>query len=91
MVRSRNGWLTVGAAQLWAEAVQHESTATRMDGGGSEWTPWDGDQRGWTRMDVLPVDGMQEARGSSPLSSTSLMLWQVRGLLDGRPQAAGEI
>ena len=30
----------------------------------------DGDLRGWTRVDVLPPDGMQEVSGSSPLSST---------------------
>jgi hypothetical protein len=30
----------------------------------------DGDLHGWTRVDVLPPDGMQEVSGSSPLSST---------------------
>jgi hypothetical protein len=30
----------------------------------------DGDLRIWTRVDVLPPDGMQEVSGSSPLSST---------------------
>jgi hypothetical protein len=35
----------------------------------------DGDLRVWTRVDVLPPDGMQEVSGSSPLSST-----QVRSL-----------
>jgi hypothetical protein len=30
----------------------------------------DGDLRVWTRVDVLPPDGMQEVSGSSPLSST---------------------
>ena len=33
-------------------------------------TSRDGDLRGWTRADVLPADGMQEVRGSNPLSST---------------------
>jgi hypothetical protein len=33
--------------------------------------PQDGDLREGTRVDVLPVDGMQEVRGSNPLSSTS--------------------
>ena len=30
----------------------------------------DGGLHGWTRVDVLPPDGMQEVSGSSPLSST---------------------
>src|SRR5262245_15543585 len=30
----------------------------------------DGDLRRWTRVDVLPADGMQEAWGSNPHSST---------------------
>ena len=30
----------------------------------------DGDLQRWTRVDVLPPDGMQEVSGSSPLSST---------------------
>ena len=30
----------------------------------------DGDLRGWTRVDVLPPDGMQEVRSSNLLSST---------------------
>ena len=33
----------------------------------------DGDLRVWTRVDVLPPDGMQEVSGSSPLSSTGQM------------------
>ena len=51
-------------------AVQHESTATHTDGGGRGGTREDGDLRGWTCVDVLPPDGMQEVSGSSPLSST---------------------
>jgi hypothetical protein len=39
-------------------------------------TCWDGDLRGWTWVDVLPVDGMQEVRGSNPRSST-----QVRAII----------
>jgi hypothetical protein len=35
-------------------------------------TAWDGDLHRSTAVDVLPVDGMQEARGSSPLSSTQV-------------------
>jgi hypothetical protein len=34
------------------------------------WASWDGDLRGWTRVDVVPLYGMQEVWGSSPLSST---------------------
>ena len=33
-----------------------------------------GDLRVWTRVDVLPPDGMQEVSGSSPLSSTGQKL-----------------
>ena len=51
-------------------AVQHGSTATHQDAGGLAGTREDGDLRGWTRVDVLPPDGMQEVSGSSPLSST---------------------
>jgi len=50
--------------------VQRESTATGADLTGLERTPWDGDLHRCTAVDVLPADGMQEARGSSPLSST---------------------
>jgi hypothetical protein len=50
--------------------VQHGSTATHRDAGGLAGTREDGDLRGWTRVDVLPPDGMQEVSGSSPLSST---------------------
>ena len=49
-------------------AVQHESTATHADGGGRAGTGGDGDLRGWTQVDVLPPDGMQEVSGSSPLT-----------------------
>ena len=38
--------------------------------GGTRGTREDGDLQGWTRVDVLPPDGMQEVSGSSPLSST---------------------
>jgi hypothetical protein len=51
-------------------AVQHGSTATHLDAGGLAGTRKDGDLHGWTRVDVLPPDGMQEVSGSSPLSST---------------------
>jgi hypothetical protein len=51
-------------------AVQHGSTATHRDAGGLAGTREDGDLRGWTRVDVLPPDGMQEVSGSSLLSST---------------------
>src|SRR6266851_4110434 len=51
-------------------AVQQESTATGPDAGGPEWTWEDGDLRLYTRVDGLPLDGMQEVSGSSPLSST---------------------
>jgi hypothetical protein len=50
--------------------VQHGSTATHLDAGGRVGTREDGDLHGWTRVDVLPPDGMQEVSGSSPLSST---------------------
>jgi hypothetical protein len=53
-------------------AVQHGSTATGPDRGESWWMPQDGDLREGTRVDVLPVDGMQEVRGSNPLSSTQV-------------------
>ena len=70
----------VGAGQgfIWARlglpagmsAVQQESTATGADAGGRIGRRGDGDLHGWTRVDVLPPDGMQEVSGSSPLSST---------------------
>src|SRR6266516_573838 len=75
------GWLG-GAPVAWdrhvllvevcrgAAAVQQESTATGADVGGRAGTREDGDLRRYTLVDVLPGDGMQEARGSSPLSST---------------------
>jgi hypothetical protein len=50
--------------------VQRESTATGADLTGRARTSWDGDLHRRTAADVLPADGMQEARGSSPLSST---------------------
>jgi hypothetical protein len=49
-------------------AVQQESTATGADAGGRARTREDGDLHRWTRVDVLPPDGMQEVSGSSPLS-----------------------
>jgi hypothetical protein len=33
------------------------------------WASWDGDLRGWTRVDVVPLYGMQEVWGSSPLTT----------------------
>ena len=51
-------------------AVQQRSTATGPDGGGPWETLRDGDLRGWTRVDALPRDGMQEVWGSNPHSST---------------------
>jgi hypothetical protein len=53
-------------------AIQHGSTATHPDAGGLAGTREDGDLHGWTRVDVLPPDGMQEVSGSSPLSSTQV-------------------
>ena len=50
--------------------VQRESTATGADLTGLVRTLWDGDLRRQTYVDVLPADGMQEVRGSNPLSST---------------------
>ena len=52
-------------------AVQQESTAAGLDSGGPVRTSWDGDLRVWTVVDVLPLDGMQEVRGSNPRSSTA--------------------
>ena len=54
--------------------VQQESTATGADLTGLVRTLWDGDLHRSTRVDVLPGDGMQEARGSSPLSSTPVQI-----------------
>ena len=51
-------------------AVQQESTATGADLTGRARTSWDGDLHRRTAVDVLPADGMQEVRGSNPLSST---------------------
>jgi hypothetical protein len=58
--------------------VQQESTATGADLTGRARTSWDGDLHRRTAVDVLPADGMQEARGSNPLSST---FPQFKGLL----------
>jgi Sigma-70 region 2 len=68
LVRASSGATTGGAARMGA--VQHGSTATHPDAGGLAGTREDGDLHGWTRVDVLPPDGMQEVSGSSPLSST---------------------
>jgi hypothetical protein len=68
LVRASSGAATGGTARV--EAVQHGSTATHPDAGGLAGTREDGDLHGWTRVDVLPPDGMQEVSGSSPLSST---------------------
>jgi hypothetical protein len=50
--------------------VQQGSTATCLDSGGLLGTCRDGDLRWWTSVDGLPLDGMQEVRGSNPRSST---------------------
>jgi hypothetical protein len=55
--------------------VQHESTATGTDLEGRGYTLGDGDLRGWTWVDVVPVVCKQGVRGSSPLSSTG---WSSR-------------
>jgi hypothetical protein len=68
LVRASSGTRLVLLAGM--AAVQHGSTATHLDAGGLAGTWEDGDLRGWTRVDVLPPDGMQEVSGSSPLSST---------------------
>jgi hypothetical protein len=47
-------------------AVQHRSTATHPDAGGRTGTREDGDLHGWTRVDVLPPDGMQEGQRFEP-------------------------
>ena len=60
------------AQRHWLSAVQQENTATGLDSGGLVHTSRDGDLRGWTQADVLPADGMQEVRGSNPLSSTQV-------------------
>ena len=52
--------------------VQQESTATGADLTGRARTSWDGDLHRRTAVDVLPADGMQEVRGSNPLSSTQV-------------------
>ncbi len=65
LVMSRSG-------QDGGGAGQHGSTATGQDGGAPWDTPRDGDLRGWTRVDVLPPDGMQEVWGSNPHSSTQV-------------------
>jgi hypothetical protein len=52
--------------------VQHGSTATHLDAGGFAGTRGDGDLHGWTRVDVLPPDGMREVGGSGPVNSTQV-------------------
>jgi hypothetical protein len=64
-----------GQALVWGPdragwPVQQESTATGADLTGRARTSWDGDLHRRTAVDVLPADGMQEVRGSNPLSST---------------------
>jgi hypothetical protein len=70
-------------------AVQHGSTATHPDAGGLAGTQEDGDLHGWTPVDVLPPDGMQEVSGSSPLSSTQVR-YRIRtiSLRGGAPGSA---
>jgi hypothetical protein len=68
-----------GQALVWEPGraglpVQQESTATGADLAGLVCTLWDGDLREQTLVDVLPVDGMQEVRGSNPLSSTPVQI-----------------
>jgi hypothetical protein len=55
----------------WARVVQQESTATGLDSDGLVRTSWDGDLRLYTRVDGLPLDGMQEVWDSNPHSSTA--------------------
>ena len=64
---------------MLGRSVQHESTATGLDTGGLAGTPWDGDLHRCTTVDVVPLYGMQEARGSNPHSST---FSQFRGHLE---------
>jgi hypothetical protein len=68
LLRAISGATTGAPARM--AAVQHGSTATHPDTCGLAGTREDGDLHGWTRVDVLPPDGMQEVSGSSPLSST---------------------
>jgi hypothetical protein len=46
----------------------------------------DGDLRGWTPVDVLPADGMQEVRGSNPRRFTfpqvKDMFWIFRSIFE---------
>jgi hypothetical protein len=66
------GQALIGTLTGQAGPVQQESTATGGDLTGRAGTSWDGDLRRRTAVDVLPVDGMQEVRGSNPLSSTQV-------------------
>jgi hypothetical protein len=52
--------------------VQHRSTATGADLGGLVRTLRDCDLHRCTAVDVLPLNGMQEVRGSNPRSSTQV-------------------
>src|SRR6202034_3950898 len=63
---------TTAGAPAGVAAGQRGSTAPHPDAGGLAGTRVDGDLHGWTRVDVLPPDGMQEVSGSSPLSSTQV-------------------
>jgi hypothetical protein len=65
----------VRALSSWGRGhrvVQQESTATGLDAGGPERTREDGDLRLYTRVDGLPLDGMQEVWGSNPHISTAV-------------------
>jgi hypothetical protein len=64
LVRTPSGATISSRARM--TGVQHGSTATHPDAGGLAGTREDGDLRVWTRVDVLPPDGMQEVSGSSP-------------------------
>jgi hypothetical protein len=69
------GWSGLHIGYDWCPSVgtgpvQHGSTATHPDAGALVGTWEDGDLRGWTRVDVLPPDGMQGVRSSNLLSST---------------------
>jgi hypothetical protein len=48
--------------------VQQESTATGLDAGGPQRTREDGDLRLYTRVDGLPLDGMQESGVRIPIA-----------------------
>ena len=68
LVRAPSRATTVPPARM--APAQHGSTATHPDAGALVGMWEDGDLHGWTRVDVLPPDGMQEVRSSNLLSST---------------------